>query len=305
MIAGIETGGTKVLCALAEPADPGAVVRAVRIDTTTPAETLGRVRAFLAEHAAGGLEAVGLAAFGPVEVDRRSPRYGTVGATPKPGWRGTDLLAGLGLRGTPAAVVTDVTGAAVGEHRHGAGRGVRGLAYVTVGTGVGAGFLVDGRPLSDRAHPEAGHLLVRRHPDDPYPGSCPFHGDCLEGLAAGPAVAARWGRPAWDLGADRARAVELGAWYVAQLLAAVTLTVAPERIVLGGGVARTPGLLEAVRPRLAQLVAGALGEHPCMDPGSGYVVPPGLGEDSGVRGALALAQDLVRGAGAPARTTDA
>jgi fructokinase len=293
VIAGIETGGTKVLCALAAAEDPAAVLHSARIDTTTPERTLGAVRAFLAAHADGPLAAVGLASFGPVVVDPSAARYGRITATPKPGWQDVDLLAGLGLRGTPTAVVTDVTGSAVGEHRLGAGRGVRDLAYVTVGTGVGAGFLVDGRPLSRRAHPEAGHLLVRRHPDDRYPGSCPFHGDCLEGLAAGPAVAGRWGRPGPDLGADRARAVELGAHYVAQLLAAVTYTVAPERIVLGGGVAKTEGLLEAVRSELARLVAGALDDHPCADPGSGYVVRPELGDDSGVRGALALARDLL------------
>ncbi|MCJ8504568.1 ROK family protein [Kocuria flava] len=293
MIAGIETGGTKVLCALAEPSAPARPVRSARIPTTSPEQTLGRVRAFLAEHAGGRLEAVGLASFGPVRTDPRDPRRGSIAATPKPGWSGTDLLTGLGLGAVPTAVVSDVTGAAVGEHRLGAGRGVRDLAYVTVGTGVGLGLLVDGRPLSERAHPEAGHLLVRRHPQDRFPGSCRFHGDCLEGLAAGPAVAARWGRPAEDLGPHRERAVELGAWYTAQLLAAVTWTVMPERIVLGGGVAGAEGLLGAAREQLAGLVGGALEGHPAGDPRSGYVVPPGLGTGSGVLGALALARDLL------------
>jgi fructokinase len=295
MIAGIETGGTKVICAVADPQDPGTPVARARIDTTTPGRTLSAIRDFLAPHALSGrFDAVGIASFGPVEVDAASARFGWITSTPKPGWRDTDLIAGLGLaEGTPVRLVTDVTGAALGEHRFGAGRGVDDLAYVTVGTGIGAGIVVNGAPFTLRSHPELGHLVIRRHPRDAFAGVCPFHGDCLEGLASGPAVAARWGRPGHDLGPVRSQAVEFSSYYIAQLLATVTYAAAPQRIVIGGGVLKTPGLLDAVREQLALLVGGALADHPLLDTGSGYVVRPELGDESGVRGALSLAGDAL------------
>ena len=294
MIAGIETGGTKVICAIAASSAPGTIVDRLRIPTTSPAETLGAVRSFLERYAsAGELDAVGLAAFGPVNVDRSSPSYGWITSTPKAGWRNTDIPRALGLGDAmPLQVVSDVTGSAVGEQRSGAGIGMRNIAYVTVGTGVGAGFAADGVPFLQRSHPEMGHLPVRRYPGDTFPGNCPFHGDCLEGLVSGPAIRARWGRPGEQLGALRSEAVPLLAFYVAQLLAAVTYTVAPDRIVLGGGVLKLPGLLQASREGLAGVVGGALEGHPLTLPGSGYVCSPVLADLAGVHGALFLAHDL-------------
>lgn len=294
MIAGIETGGTKVICAVAASSAPGTIVDRLRIPTTSPAETLGAVRSFLERYAsAGELDAVGLAAFGPVNVDRSSPSYGWITSTPKAGWRNTDIPRALGLGDAmPLQVVSDVTGSAVGEQRSGAGIGMRNIAYVTVGTGVGAGFAADGVPFLQRSHPEMGHLPVRRYPGDTFPGNCPFHGDCLEGLVSGPAIRARWGRPGEQLGALRSEAVPLLAFYVAQLLAAVTYTVAPDRIVLGGGVLKLPGLLQASREGLAGVVGGALEGHPLTLPGSGYVCSPVLADLAGVHGALFLAHDL-------------
>lgn len=296
MIAGIETGGTKVICAVAETSAPGDIIERIRIPTTSPAETLGAVRSFLNRHAnRSTLDAVGLAAFGPVIVDSSSPSYGWITSTPKPGWRNTDVPRALGLGDSvPLQVVTDVTGAAIGEQRAGAGIGFRNVAYVTVGTGIGAGFASDGLPFLKRSHPEMGHQLLRRYPGDDFPGTCPFHGDCAEGLASGPAVLGRWGRPGelLDAGA-RAEAVPVLAYYLAQLLAAVTYAVAPDRIILGGGVLRIPGLLDAVRSQLSQLVGGALDAHPLTRPDSGYVCSPALGDGAGVQGALYLARDLV------------
>ena len=294
MIAGIETGGTKVICAVAESAEPGSIVDRLRLPTTSPDQTLGAVRSFLNRYAAAGsLEAVGLAAFGPVNVDSSSPCYGWITSTPKPGWRNTDIPRALGLGdAVPLQVVSDVTGSAVGEQRSGAGTGLRNVAYVTVGTGIGVGFAADGMPFLKRSHPEMGHLSVRRYPGDDFPGTCPFHGDCLEGLASGPAVRARWGRPGEQLGALHAEAVPLLAHYLAQLLAAVTYTVAPERIILGGGVLKMPGLLQAARDQLAGLVGGALDGHPLTSTHSGYVCTPALGDLAGVYGALYLAHDL-------------
>lgn len=295
MIAGIETGGTKVICAVAEALDPGTILAETRIDTTSPEQTLAAIRDFLAPKAVDGrFDAVGVASFGPVDVDPDSAHFGRITSTPKRGWRGTDLLAGLRLAaGTPVRLVSDVTGAALGEHRFGAGRGVSDLAYVTVGTGVGAGLVVDGAPFTQRAHPELGHLLVRRHPEDAFGGVCPFHGDCLEGLASGPAIQARWGRPGIDPGPRQRESLQLTSYYLAQLLATISYTTAPQRIVAGGGVMKTPGLLEAVREQLVLLVGGALADHPLTDPASGYVVRPELGDGSGVRGALSLANDAL------------
>lgn len=294
MIAGIETGGTKVICAVSPSKSTVEQAVTTWIDTTTPEETLGKIRAFLALH--GGdtaFDAVGLASFGPLDVNADSPRFGWITSTPKVGWRNTDLLSGLGLhQSTPVAVVTDVTGAAVGEQQMGAGKGVEDLAYVTVGTGVGVGLIIGGKPLSSQRHPELGHLTVRRHPKDTSPGLCPFHGDCLEGLASGPAVAGRWGRPGTRLGPDLGREVEISSYYIAQLMAAITYTVAPGRIVFGGGVSKTPGLLSSVRDELRVLVGDALGGHALTSPQSGYIVPPALGDYSGVQGALALAREL-------------
>lgn len=296
MIAGIETGGTKVICAVAETADPGIIVDRLRIPTTSPGETLGAVRSFLNRWAASGtLEAVGLAAFGPVTVDRASPSYGWITSTPKAGWRNTDIPRALGLGDSvPLHVVTDVTGSAVGEQRSGAGSGFRHVAYVTVGTGIGAGFAADGVPFLKRSHPEMGHLLVRRYPGDDFPGTCPFHGDCIEGLASGPAILARWGLPGEQLGALSGEAVPMLAYYLAQLLAAVTYAVAPDRIILGGGVLQMPGLLQATRERLAEVIGGALDQHSLTRPDSGYVCSPALADLAGVQGALFLAHDLVR-----------
>jgi fructokinase len=242
----------------------------------------------------GRFDGVGIASFGPVEVDAASPRFGWITSTPKPGWRNTDLITNLGLApGTPVRLVTDVTGAALGEHRFGAGRGVEDVAYVTGGTGIGAGVGVNGAPFTLRSHPELGHLVIRRHPEDSFAGVCPFHGDCLEGLASGPSIELRWGRPGPDLGHLRADAVELSSYYIAQLLATVTYAAAPQRIVVGGGVLMTPGLLDAVREQLALLVGSALAGHPLMDTGSGYIARPELGDESGVRGALSLAGDAL------------
>lgn len=293
MIAGIETGGTKVLCAVAETGNTAEFVDRVRIPTTDPEQTFGEIRRFLGQY--GGpsgtdFDAVGIASFGPVDVDPCSARYGWITSTPKPGWRDTDTIAALKLPETTSVrVVTDVTGAALGEHHYGAGTGIQDLAYVTIGTGVGVGIVVGGEPLSNRSHPELGHLPVRRHPADSFGGICPFHGDCLEGLTSGPAIMKRWGSKDHNLGRSLAQSVELSAYYIAQLMATITYAVAPERIISGGGVMKTPGLIEAVRSQLKSIVGDALACHQLMDAGSNYIVPPALGDFSGVRGALLLA----------------
>jgi fructokinase len=295
MLVGVETGGTKVVCAAARADAPDRPVAVRRFPTTDPDATIGRIREFIAEAGADEpVEALGLASFGPVDADPSSPRFGTITTTPKPGWADVDLLGRVNPEGLPAAFVSDVLGAAVGELRYGAGRGASSLAYATIGTGVGVGIVVDGRPIGGDGWPEVGHLLVRRHPADGFAGNCPFHGDCLEGLTAGPAVLARWGVDASSFPADvHDERLGILASYVAQMAYSVVLTTGAEKVVLGGGVMLAPGLLDAVRAALPDLARGygpaALSTAAPED----VLVAPGVPDSPGVVGALALAGDLL------------
>ena len=290
MLGGIEAGGTKFVCVIGP--SPDRIVRETRFATRDPAATIADAVAFFREAARDGhaIDALGVASFGPVELRPGHPRYGFVTTTPKPGWSGADLVGPLrDALGVPVGFDTDVNGAALGEGRWGAARGLRSFVYVTVGTGIGGGAVVGGAPVHGLPHPEMGHVSVARLPGDDFPGICPFHGDCLEGMACGPAMSARWGRPAEDLrGDDLRRAVDIEAHYLAAGLRNVVYALAPERIVLGGGVTGLPGLLPALRDRLAGALAGypGLPEHGA----DGFVVPPGLGGGAGAAGALVLAE---------------
>jgi fructokinase len=286
---GIELGGTKTVVVVGS--GPGAIRDRTRIPTTGPGETLDRVAAFLAGRQPP-IDAVGVAAFGPLDLDPGSPAFGSVVRTPKPGWDGTPLRARLaGALGVPVAIDTDVGAAALGEWRWGAAAGARIAVYVTVGTGIGAGILIDGRPLHGLGHPEFGHIPVRRDPDDGFPGVCPFHGDCLEGLASGPAVAARTGTPGERVGEDDA-VWPLVAGCIGNALAGLAMTVVPARIVLGGGVMNVPGLLGMVRARMRERLGGYLDLPRFTGDLADLVVPPALGGDSGALGAIALAEAI-------------
>jgi fructokinase len=291
-IGGIEAGGTHWTCAVGR--GDGEVECLESFPTTTPAATLGRAVDFFG--AVDDLEAVGVGAFGPVEVDRSSPRWGTITTTPKPGWRDTDVVGPLAAAlGVPIALDTDVNAAAVGEWTHGAAQGLDTFVYVTVGTGIGGGVFANGRPVHGLLHPEVGHMLIPHDRErDPFPGSCPFHGDCFEGLASGTAMRARWGRPGEEL--TDPEAWDLEASYLALGLANVVLVLAAERIILGGGVGSAPGLLPRVRAHLREALAGyvdspRLGETGIDD----YLVAPGLGVRSGVVGAIELARGELAG----------
>jgi fructokinase len=281
---GVETGGSWCVCALGTGPDRLDAVE--KFPTAGPGETVARTVEFFRRH--GRPRAVGLAAFGPIELDPAAEDWGTLGATPKPGWAGAPL--GPSLRDAlklPVVVETDVVAAALGERRWGAGEGCDSLCYLTVGTGIGAGIVIDGTPVHGLMHPEVGHLRVPHdHRRDPFEGACPFHGDCWEGLAAGPAIAARWGAAADSL-ADDHLAWELEVEYLALGILSIVLIAAPQRVIAGGGVMQRRGLLERVRGRLPELLAGyPPGSRIAADPD--YLVAPALGDEAGVLGAIAL-----------------
>jgi fructokinase len=288
---GVETGGTWCVCALGT--GPGELVAHDRFATGSPQETLDRIVAFFATDAHPAPAAIGLGSFGPVDVDPQSPSWGSVTTTPKPGWAHTPVGGVLRERlGVPLALDTDVNAAALGEQRWGAGRDARSLCYLTVGTGVGAGLLVEGRPLHGLVHPEAGHLRVPHDTvRDPFAGVCPFHGDCWEGLAAGPALSARWGLEGRDL-PDEHPAWALEAEYLALGILSIVMVASPHRVILGGGVMERAPLLGLVRTRLRELVGGYL-DLPLLGADiDRFLVRPELDDDAGVLGAIALAQQL-------------
>ena len=281
---GVETGGTRVRCAVGTGPDD---VRAeTTVPTTTPAETLRRVLEFFRAHTE--ITAVGAACFGPIDLDRSSPTFGRITTTPKPGWRGADVVGALRTLSVPVAFDTDVNGAALAEYRWGAGRGVDPFVYVTVGTGIGGGAIVGARPVHGLVHPEMGHVPITRDSADTFAGACPYHRDCLEGLASAVALSQRWGALPETLPAEH-EAWRLQARYLALGVAAIAAVLSPPRIVLGGGVMRAAGLLARVRAETLKTLGGYV-----LAPD---LVPPALGERAGVLGALALAQATLAEAG--------
>lgn len=288
---GIEAGGTKFLCAVG--AGPDELAAEARFPTTTPEETIGRAIRFFRRYQ-NELAAVGIASFGPLDPRPDSPTYGYITTTPKPGWAQIDLAGPVRhALGLPVAFDTDVNGAALAEHRWGAARGLDTFVYLTIGTGIGGGGMVNGELMHGLIHPEMGHLRIphdRRA--DPFPGSCPYHGDCLEGLAAGPALEARWGQPAETLPPDHA-AWPLEAQYLALALVNIICILLPQRIILGGGVMQQPCLLPKIRRRVRELLHDYLAVPEIQHRIDEYIVPPGLGGRAGVLGAIALAQRLV------------
>jgi fructokinase len=288
-VASVELGGTKCVCLLGS--GPNGIIDRVRIPTGAPEATLTAIESVLDEWRGSPhpFAAIGIAAFGPLDLDPGSPTWGHVGATPKPGWRGVDLAGRLGRRFcVPTGFDTDVDGAALAEGRWGAACGLADYAYVTVGTGIGVGLVAHGRPVGGFSHPEAGHIRVARSPGDGWPGSCPFHGDCVEGLASGPAIAARIGRPAADAAPDDP-VWPLVADALAQLFHSLALIAAPRLILAGGGVMESqPQLFPMVRAALRR----SLADYVALPEGD-YVVPPGLGAMAGPCGGLALAHDAL------------
>jgi len=283
---GIEAGGTKFVCATGD--ESGKLLTRSEFPTTTPAETIGRALEFFAGQEP--VEAIGIGSFGPVDLDSQSTTFGYITSTPKDGWRDTDFAGAVRrATGVPVAFDTDVNAAALGEARWGAAQGLDTFLYLTIGTGLGGGGMVNGRLIHGLVHPEMGHIRVPHdRAADPYAGSCPFHGDCLEGLVCGPALAERWGQRGETLPPDH-RAWELEAQYVALGLATWICTLSPERIILGGGVMRQAGLFERVRRKVLDLLNGYVQAPAILEGIDSYIVPPALGGDAGVLGSMALA----------------
>lgn len=291
MYGGIEAGGTKFVCAVGSGPDD---LRAeTRFPTTTPDETIGRAIEFFRQQA-GPLRAIGISSFGPVDPNPASPAFGFITTTPKPGWAQTDFAGVIGRAlGLPVGFDTDVNGAALGEQRWGAAQGLDTFIYLTIGTGIGGGGMVGDRPIHGLLHPEMGHVrLPHDWQADPFPGICPYHGDCLEGMACGPAMEQRWGRPAETLPAEHP-AWRLEAQYLAYGLVNFILTLSPQRIIMGGGVMVQPQLFPLIRQQVQELLNGYLQAPAILDDIESTIVPPGLGSRAGVLGAIALAQAAV------------
>jgi fructokinase len=298
---GMEAGGTKFVCIIgSRPTD----IRAeTRFPTTTPEETLGRAIAFFREWLARTpLAAIGIGSFGPVDLNPASPTHGTITSTPKPGWAYADIRGPIQRAlELPVSFDTDVNAAALGEFTWGAAQGLDTFVYLTIGTGIGGGAIVGGQLLHGLLHPEMGHIPIPHdRQTDPYPGHCPFHGDCFEGLANGPAIQARWGRPAETLEPTHP-AWALEAHYIALGLAAIIGALSPQRIILGGGVMQQTALFPLVRREVQTLLNGYIQAREITEHVDRYIVPPGLGSRSGVLGAVALARQATTRQSASAR----
>jgi fructokinase len=277
----VEAGGTKFVLGIASSKDD--VLAATRIETTTPGETIGAMLDWFASHPP--LSAIGVASFGPLDLDPASLTWGHITATTKPHWSNTDIAGPLKERfGCPVVINTDVNGAALAEFRWGAAKGQKVMLYFTIGTGIGGGAIIDGHILHGLSHPEMGHIRLPRHPGDlEFKGVCPFHGDCLEGLASGPAIIARYGQSLSELPADHV-AHDIIAFYLAQTVVTMQAIFEPGRIVFGGGVMATPGLLDRVVHQ-----AETLSSDYFKGKANDIICLPGLNDQAGLMGALALA----------------
>lgn len=286
MLAAIEAGGTKFVCAIGD--EQGNMVERIQIPTTIPEDTMPRVIDFFKKY---DFKAIGIGSFGPIDVNRESPTYGHITSTPKLGWRDFPFVQTMKEAfPVPIGFNTDVNGAALGEITHGAAKGLDSCLYMTVGTGIGAGAVVQGSLLQGLSHPEMGHILVRRHPKDTYQGKCPYHDDCLEGLASGPAIEEHWGDKGISL-TDRSEVWDLEGWYLAQALMQYILILSPKKIILGGGVMKQKQVFTSIYKYLPELI----NEYVSLPTLTEYIVSPGLKNDAGIIGSLLLAHQALQG----------
>ncbi len=282
-IGGLEAGGTKMVCAIGD--EKGNIEEKCMIPTKTPQETMPKLLEFYQDKE---IEALGIACFGPVDLNRKSETYGYIKKTTKLQWVDYNIVGAVrqALR-IPVGFDTDVNGAMLGEVIWGAAKGVENAIYITIGTGIGVGVYINGRLLHGLVHPEAGHVLLQRHPDDAYAGFCPYHKDCAEGLAAGPAIEERWGKSGREL-ADRKEVWEMEAYYIAQAITDYIMTYSPEKIIVGGGIMQQKQLYGMVRRKVLELLGGYIVNDRILEQIEDYIVPPKLGEEAGIKGALYL-----------------
>lgn len=288
---GIEAGGTKFICTVAN--SPDNILDITRFPTTSPEETLQRTLDFFTAYKDVGIQAFGIACFGPLNLDPNSPTYGYITSTPKPGWADTNMITPIQKAfDLPVVIDTDVNGAALGEYRWGAAQRLHTFIYLTIGTGIGGGGLVNGELLHGLVHPEMGHIFIPHDKEkDPFPGICPYHGDCFEGLANGPSLQARWGIPAEELPHDHP-GWDLEANYIALASVNYILCFSPQRIILGGGVMHHPTLIHMIRKKVVDLLKGYV-RHPALEDNiDELIVIPKLADQAGMLGAIALAQTI-------------
>lgn len=285
MIGALEAGGTKCVCAIFD--ENGRLKERVSIATDTPEVSIPKMIAFFKQYPE--MKALGIGSFGPIGVNEQLDDYGYITTTPKAGWGNYDFLGAFKKEfDVPMAWTTDVNAAAYGEMKQGAAKGLSNVVYLTVGTGIGGGIVVDGKIVSGYGHPESGHILVRRHPEDTYEGKCPYHKDCLEGVAAGPAIEARWGKKGFEL-AEEHPAWEMEAYYIAQALYNYYAILGSEKFILGGGVMKQRQLFPLIKKLFIELNQNYL----AMPEIETFIVPPALEDNAGITGCYELAKDLL------------
>ncbi|BBH22926.1 putative fructokinase [Paenibacillus baekrokdamisoli] len=284
IIGAVEAGGTKFVCGIGN--EEGVIQERVSFPTERPEETLAQVIDYFRDKQ---VESIGVGTFGPINIDPLSPLYGYVTTTPKPGWGNYPFLPELKkVFDIPFGWDTDVNAAALGEATWGAAKGLDSCLYYTIGTGVGVGVYAEGKLVHGLVHPEGGHVLTRRHPDDTYEGFCPYHGDCLEGMAAGPALEGRWKVKGSELQPDHP-AWAMEAFYIGQAITSAVLLMSPKKVILGGGVMHQMHLFPMIREEVKKNLNGYISAQALLEGMDDYIVPPGLGDNAGLSGSLALA----------------
>lgn len=288
LIGGIEAGGTKMVCAIGD--ENGTIIDRKSFPTRQPKETFEDIISYFKEW---DIKALGIGCFGPVDLNKNSETYGYITSTPKPGWANCDIVGTfMEALGVPVGIDTDVNGAILGEVTWGAAKDVESAIYITIGTGVGVGVYVNGKLLHGLVHPEAGHILLAKHPKDSYQGRCPYHSNCVESLASGPAIEERWGKKAFEL-ADREEVWELEAYYIASAITNYILTYSPQKIILWGGVMHQEQLFAKVRTQVKEMLNGYVDNPMILEDMDNYIVKPELGEDPGILGAIKLGLDAL------------
>ncbi|MBP6168477.1 MAG: ROK family protein [Leptotrichiaceae bacterium] len=283
MMAAVEAGGTKFNCGLGD--ENGNIIDQVSIPTTTPEETMKKVIEYFKDKK---FDVMGVGSFGPIDPIKGSKTYGHITKTPKAYWSDYNLIGELKKHfDVPMEFDTDVNGAALAEAWWGAGKGFKNVMYITVGTGIGAGATVDGKMLQGLTHPEMGHISVKRHPEDTFEGTCSFHGDCLEGMAAGPAIEKRWGKKGIELAEDN-RVWEMEAYYLSQALVNYILILSPEKIIMGGGVMKQKQLFPLIHKNVKEMLNGYVDKKEILEDIENYIIYPGLGDYAGFIGSFAL-----------------